>query len=69
MLARRAFNRAKASPYTSLHNLAPQYDRPTKGYQRPRDLLSKSSNEEKVHFGAHIAVGLQQPYVKPLLNI
>ncbi|GBP74679.1 hypothetical protein EVAR_58945_1 [Eumeta japonica] len=44
MLARRTFNRADAGPYISLHNLAPQYDRPTKGYQL---LLSKSSNEKK----------------------
>ncbi|GBP93605.1 RNA-directed DNA polymerase from mobile element jockey [Eumeta japonica] len=41
MLARRAFNRADADPYPSLHNLAPHYDRPT-GYQLPRDLVSKA---------------------------
>ncbi|GBP15116.1 hypothetical protein EVAR_11418_1 [Eumeta japonica] len=48
MLARRTFNRADARPYPSLHNLAPHYDRPTKGYQLPQDLVSKSPNEEKV---------------------
>ncbi|GBP69108.1 RNA-directed DNA polymerase from mobile element jockey [Eumeta japonica] len=48
MLAQRAFNRADAGPYTSLHNLALQYYQPTKGYHLPRDLLSKSFNEEKV---------------------
>ncbi|GBP30484.1 hypothetical protein EVAR_20937_1 [Eumeta japonica] len=48
MLARRTFNRADAGPYPSLHNLAPHYDRPTKGYQLPRDLVSKSPNEGKL---------------------
>ncbi|GBP56880.1 RNA-directed DNA polymerase from mobile element jockey [Eumeta japonica] len=48
MLARRAFSRADAGPYTSLHNLAPQCDRSLKGYQLPRDLLSNSSNDDKV---------------------
>ncbi|GBP70782.1 hypothetical protein EVAR_52908_1 [Eumeta japonica] len=48
MLARRAFNRADVGSYTSLHNLAPHYDRPTKGYQLPQDLVSKSPNEGKV---------------------
>ncbi|GBP77239.1 RNA-directed DNA polymerase from mobile element jockey [Eumeta japonica] len=48
MLARRAFNRADAGPYPSLHNLAPHYDRPTKGYKLPRDLVSKSPKEGKV---------------------
>ncbi|GBP51136.1 hypothetical protein EVAR_33887_1 [Eumeta japonica] len=49
MLERHAFNRADAGPYTTLQNLAPQYDRPTKGYQLPRDLTSKSPNEKKAH--------------------
>ncbi|GBP43577.1 hypothetical protein EVAR_87494_1 [Eumeta japonica] len=48
MLARRAFNCADAGPYPSLHNLAPHYDRPTKGYQFLRDLVSKSPDEGKV---------------------
>ncbi|GBP27452.1 Probable RNA-directed DNA polymerase from transposon X-element [Eumeta japonica] len=48
MLARRAFNRADAGPYTSLHNLAPQREQPPKDYQLPRDLLSPPSNEDKL---------------------
>ncbi|GBP91292.1 hypothetical protein EVAR_96492_1 [Eumeta japonica] len=47
ILPRRAFNRTDAGPYTSQHNLASHYDRPTKGYQLPRDLISKSPNEGK----------------------
>ncbi|GBP46561.1 hypothetical protein EVAR_21717_1 [Eumeta japonica] len=46
MLVRRTFNRADAGSYTSLHNLAPQYQRPPRGYQLPRDLLS-TLNEDK----------------------
>ncbi|GBP16282.1 hypothetical protein EVAR_93650_1 [Eumeta japonica] len=53
MLARRAFNRADAGPYTSLYNLAPHYNRSTKGYQLPRDLVSKSPNEGKVRADEH----------------
>ncbi|GBP58731.1 RNA-directed DNA polymerase from mobile element jockey [Eumeta japonica] len=47
MLARRAFSRADAGPYTSLRNLGPHYDRSMKGYQLARALVSKSSNEER----------------------
>ncbi|GBP53888.1 hypothetical protein EVAR_96566_1 [Eumeta japonica] len=48
MLTRRAFNRAGAGSYPSLYKLSPHYDRPTKGYQLPRDLVSKSPKEGKV---------------------
>ncbi|GBP77951.1 Probable RNA-directed DNA polymerase from transposon X-element [Eumeta japonica] len=41
-LTRCAFNRADAGPHPSLHNLAPHLDRPTKGYQLPRDLVTES---------------------------
>ncbi|GBP19939.1 Probable RNA-directed DNA polymerase from transposon X-element [Eumeta japonica] len=47
-LTRRAFNRADASPYPSLHNLAPLLDRPTRGYQLPRDLVTETHDDEKV---------------------
>ncbi|GBP31070.1 RNA-directed DNA polymerase from mobile element jockey [Eumeta japonica] len=42
MLTRRAFNRADAGPHPSLHNLAPHLDRPTRGYQLPRDLVTET---------------------------
>ncbi|GBP16390.1 RNA-directed DNA polymerase from mobile element jockey [Eumeta japonica] len=48
MLVRRAFNRADAGSYTSLHNLTPHYDQPMKSYQLPRDLVFESPNEGKV---------------------
>ncbi|GBP84999.1 hypothetical protein EVAR_64328_1 [Eumeta japonica] len=42
MLTRRAFNRTDAGPHPSLHNLAPHLDRPTRGYQLPRDLVTET---------------------------
>ncbi|GBP72339.1 hypothetical protein EVAR_90436_1 [Eumeta japonica] len=36
-----------AGLYISLHNLAPQCERPSRGYQLPRDLLSTLLNEDK----------------------
>ncbi|GBP37342.1 hypothetical protein EVAR_22802_1 [Eumeta japonica] len=48
MLVRRTFNRADAGPHASLHNLAPQCERPPGGHQLPRDLLPVPPNEDKV---------------------
>ncbi|GBP51669.1 hypothetical protein EVAR_48292_1 [Eumeta japonica] len=53
LLVRRAFSHADVGPYTSLHNLASQCDRPPKGYRLSRDLLSDSSDEVKVRADGH----------------
>ncbi|GBP24109.1 hypothetical protein EVAR_27333_1 [Eumeta japonica] len=59
MLARRAFNRADEGPYLSLHNLAPHYDRPAKGYQLLRDLVSKSPVYGKVRHGTVVTTDVR----------
>ncbi|GBP35271.1 hypothetical protein EVAR_19492_1 [Eumeta japonica] len=48
MLARHTFNRADASPYASLHNLAPQCEQPPGDYLLPRDMLPFFPNEDKI---------------------